>query len=95
MDYGHSFIGQEVSGCVIEREQGVGGMAQVYLARRLADDATVVVKFIHPEEAGNTQWRARFVREAEILKRLQHPNIVEIFSFDGDCKNPHIVLEYL
>jgi len=90
-----AIVGQEFSGCRVERKLGQGGMGSVYLARRAEGDHEVVIKFLAPDQVNNTTWRGRFLREAELLKRIHHPNIVEIFSVEGEGDRPHIVMEFV
>lgn len=58
------------------RELGRGGMGVVYLAIRAADTALVALKTIRPAVAGTKKDVERFLREADILGQLNHPNIV-------------------
>ncbi|MEZ0230165.1 MAG: serine/threonine protein kinase, partial [Planctomycetota bacterium] len=88
-------IGAHISGCLVEKKLGQGGMGTVYLAKRDGDGSPVVMKFLAPEQARNTRWRARFVREAEMMKRILHPNIVEVYSIHNETDEPHIVMEYV
>src|SRR3954470_3629601 len=63
----------------IERELGRGGMAVVYLARDCKHDRPVAIKVLRPEiVAGETA--QRFLREIQILSRLQHPNILALLD---------------
>ncbi|HZU98475.1 MAG TPA: FHA domain-containing serine/threonine-protein kinase [Planctomycetota bacterium] len=88
-------IGAHISGCLVERKLGQGGMGTVYLAKRDEDGTQVVMKFLAPEQVSNARWRARFVREAEMMKRIRHPNIVEVFAIQNEGNEPHIVMEYV
>ena len=64
---------------VVERELGRGGMAVVYLARDRKHDRPVAIKVLRPEiVAGETA--QRFLREIQILSRLQHPNILALLD---------------
>ncbi|MDB4883614.1 MAG: protein kinase [Gemmatimonadetes bacterium] len=63
----------------LERELGRGGMATVYLARDLTNDRLVAVKVLHPELAASLG-AERFLREIDVGKRLQHPNIVGVLD---------------
>ena len=73
---------------------GSGGMGVVYAAQQDRPRRTVAIKvlrrgFRHPEIL------KRFEREAEVLGRLQHPGIAQVFSFHpGDRAVPaHLVME--
>ena len=63
----------------LERELGRGGMATVYLARDLTNDRHVAVKVLLPELAASLG-AERFLREIEVGKVLQHPNIVGVLD---------------
>lgn len=65
----------------IERLLGRGGMGAVYLADELALDRDVAIKVLPPEQAGAPQLRERFRREARTAARLNHPNIVPLYTF--------------
>src|SRR5215813_11174233 len=65
----------------IERLLGRGGMGAVYLAHELALDRDVAIKVLPPEQAGAPQSRDRFRREARTAARLNHPNIVPLYTF--------------
>src|SRR5215207_1367916 len=69
----------------LERELGQGGMAVVYLAYDVANDRHVALKVLNPELAA-TLGADRFLREIEVGRTLQHPNIVGVLdsgSADG------------
>jgi serine/threonine-protein kinase len=55
---------------------GAGGMGEVYRARDTDDNEFVALKLLHSQRVTNPAVVARFVREAEIYRRLRHPNIV-------------------
>src|SRR5205085_2019068 len=65
-----------VPGHRLMRELGRGGMGVVYLAVREADGAEVAVKTVAPAGTVTRRNIDRFLREASILKRLDHPNVV-------------------
>lgn len=65
----------------IDRLLGRGGMGAVYLAFELALDRDVAIKVLPPEHAGAAQSRDRFRREARTAARLNHPNIVPLYTF--------------
>src|SRR5437867_9326942 len=63
----------------IERELGVGGMATVYLADDVKHGRKVALKVLRPELAANIGPQ-RFLREIEIVARLNHPNILPLYD---------------
>jgi serine/threonine protein kinase len=75
---------------------GSGGMGIVYAAQQDRPRRTVAIKvlrrgFRHPEIV------KRFEREAEVLGRLQHQGIAQVFAFHpGDRQAPaHLVMELI
>jgi serine/threonine-protein kinase len=65
-----------VPGYRIVRKLGRGAMGIVHLALREADNTAVALKTILPAVAAHPEQVGRFLREAEILKGLDHRNIV-------------------
>ena len=71
---------------VVERELGHGGMSYVYLAQDLQRNGPVAVKILRPEFAASLG-AARFQREVDILRHLDHPHILPLYdsgSADGE-----------
>ena len=64
----------------ILEEIGQGGFAVVYRARDTKLDRLVALKELHPTLLHDTEWVARFKREARTIARLNHPRIVTIFD---------------
>src|SRR5262247_4880303 len=86
--------GTNLGGFLVLHAIGSGGMGVVYAAQQDRPRRTVAIKvlrrgFRHPEIL------KRFEREAEVLGRLQHPGIAQVFSFHpGDRAVPaHLVME--
>jgi serine/threonine-protein kinase len=67
---------QSVPGYWLFRRLGGGSMGAVYQAIDLADGNVVAIKTILPAMAGSRGQIERFLREADILRRLDHPRIV-------------------
>jgi serine/threonine-protein kinase len=61
---------------------GRGGMASVYKAYEAALDRYVAVKVLPPEFLHDPTFAERFRREAKVVARLEHPNVIPIFAFD-------------
>ena len=71
--------GDTLGGCIIESEIGRGGMGIVYRARDVVSNRNVALKVlpIRANDGGNTK---RFEHEREAMSRLNHPNIVPVYS---------------
>jgi tetratricopeptide (TPR) repeat protein len=73
----------------IERRLGAGGMGVVYLARDLRLQRLVAIK-LHVGDGG-----ARSQREAMIMARLIHPNVVTVHAVGTWQDQVYIAMEYL
>lgn len=72
--------GSVVADYRIERIIGAGGMGTVYLAQNLDLPRRDALKVLSAELSHSDEFRARFIREADVASRLQHPNVVSIYS---------------
>jgi serine/threonine-protein kinase len=67
---------------------GSGATSSVYRATRGDGSKALALKILTPEATRDDAWRRRFEREAFILRRLQHQNIVACLDFgelEGHC----------
>ncbi len=71
--------GAVVAGYRIERVLGTGGMGAVYLAANPTPRHDAL-KVLSTELSNDTDFRARFVREADVAASLQHPQIVSVYN---------------
>lgn len=79
----------------IDVKVGAGAMTKVFRALDIRSGRFVTLKFLDPRVADSQEHASRFRREAEILSRLHHPGIVQVYEvgeFDGGL---FIVLEYI
>lgn len=74
---------------------GGGGMAQVYKARDNVLGRTVAVKLLREQYVNDSQFVARFRREAQAAANLAHPNIVNVYDVGQDGDLHYIVMEYI
>ncbi len=74
---------------------GHGGMAEVYRATDSTGRGSVAVKVLRAALAGDEQFQKRFMREAQIVSRLEHPNIVRVMDFGQEQNSYFIVMELL
>lgn len=77
----------------VKRLLGSGGMGHVYLAEDPDIGREVAIKRV--TLGSDSQARERFVREAQTMGRLNHPNIVTLLEYGVDQDMPFLVLELL
>ena len=89
-------IGKVVNSYRIEELQGMGGMARVYRASHTFFDRIYAIKFMHGHIASQSLHVERFRREAKVISRLSHPNVVAVLDF-GATSEGHlfIVMEWV
>ncbi len=82
---------------VVERKAGSGGMGSVYRCHN--QRATRILAAIKVLEVSlrrqGSDAEARFIREAEILFSLDHPNIVKVRNVRIDHDPPYIEMEFV
>ncbi|MHC4605738.1 MAG: protein kinase domain-containing protein [Planctomycetota bacterium] len=77
---------------VDEVARGASGV--VYRARDRELDRTVALKLMRREAAGD-QARERFLREARLAARLDHPGIIPIYGFGLDESRPYFTMPFV
>ena len=81
----------------LERQVGLGGMGEVWLARRIDGrfEGAVALKVLHAHVAQSAA-RERFVREGKILGQLSHPHIARLLDAGATPLGIlYFVLEYV
>lgn len=77
-------------------EIGHGGVARVYKAHSVRDKTdTVALKILKDEYYDDEDYRERFLREAAIIEKLAHPNIVNIRERGVSNQKLFITMEFL
>lgn len=79
----------------IQRLLGYGGMGEVYLAGHHLTGQQVAIKVLAMHLAEEVDLRIRFLDEARILARLDHPNIVMLHNFKQDQGRMLILMQYV
>jgi serine/threonine-protein kinase len=74
---------------------GRGGMARVYRAYHPRLDRYVAIKVMRPDLVEETEFLARFQREARAVAALRHPNIVQVYDFDVEDEIYYMVMELM
>src|SRR6266851_10447482 len=82
----------------IERTLGKGAMGVVYEGVDLRLHRRVAIKTILKSEHADAtaqDYTARFLREAQAVARLNHPNIVQVYDFGEEDDVSYIVMEFI
>jgi len=78
------------------RPLGRGAMGSVWLARHLALDIDVALKFIDSSLASQTNYVERFRREARAAAQIANPHVVSVLDYGTDERGfPFMAMEYL
>jgi len=85
---------KKVYGYTLLRLLGQGGMAEVWYAENKIHKPAAV-KFLLPKFCSDSDVVNRFRAEAEVMVKLNHPNIRQVYDYDEVDGCPCIVMEYL
>jgi serine/threonine protein kinase len=80
----------------LNRVIGTGGMASVWSATNVFTERQHAIKFLLPSVAGTQEAVDRFLQEAKISARINHPNVIEIVDVGKtDDESLFLVMELL
>jgi serine/threonine protein kinase len=88
-------VGETIGPYRLVEQLGQGGMATVYKAYHAALDRYIAIKALHPALMEDVGFLARFQREARLVARLEHPNIVPVYDFAEHDGRPYLVMKYI
>jgi len=92
-------VGRVLGGCRLEKLVGQGGMSAVYLAQQMQPERHVAVKVLMPRfDISGEDYKtflARFRREANIVAKLEHINIVPLYSYGEESQLAYLVMPYV
>ena len=77
-----------------ERHHAQGGLGEILTAHQEELDRLVALKRIRPDKLHEPA-RQRFLREAAITARLQHPGIVPVYSLGHDDDGPFYTMPFI
>ena len=90
-----SLTGRRFGAYEVLEELGSGGMGKVYRAKNVTLERIVALKTLAPQFAADQDFVHRFLKEARVVARLNHPNIVQIYDF-GCVEGIHyLAMEYV
>src|SRR5260221_13752986 len=91
----------ELGGCRLIRRIGAGAMGEVYLAEQVSlGNRLVAVKVVHAEHdltsppGAAEDFGRHFIREAQLLGRLTHPNILPVYHSGIEAGYLFLVMQY-
>ena len=74
---------------------GEGGMGIVYEAMQLSLDRTIALKVVRSDLARKEKFVERFLREAKVAARIDHPNVVTIYDTGEADGHLYMALQYV
>jgi dienelactone hydrolase len=80
---------------VIEGLLGAGGMGEVYRALDTRLQRAVAIKILPAHLSSDMQLHGRFLREAQLISALQHPNVCAVYDIGSQDGIDFMVMEYL
>src|SRR5215472_12612680 len=94
-DLMNELAGHSLGGYLLEEELGRGSMGVVYRGKQIALGREVAIKVLPRSLAKDPSYVARFIREAQIIAGLNHPNIVQIYDAGQQGGLLYFVMEYI
>jgi serine/threonine-protein kinase len=79
----------------IERLLGMGGMGAVFEATHRVTGKRFAVKWLLPNIGAREEAAKRFIREAQVAGRFEHPNVVEVYDVGQERSSFYMVMELL
>ncbi|MEO8699939.1 MAG: serine/threonine-protein kinase [Kofleriaceae bacterium] len=90
---GDPLLGATIGRYVVDYKLGEGGMAVVYAARDTSLDRWVALKLVAPGLRHRIELEARLVREARVLARLDHPNVVRVYDVGAGAHGVFVAMQ--
>lgn len=87
--------GANVGPYQVMEQLGQGGMATVYKAYHAALDRYVALKVLHQAFNEDSTFISRFQREARVVARLEHSNIVPVYDYAEHDGRPYLVMKFI
>ncbi len=88
-------VGENVGAYRVVAQLGQGGMATVFKAYHPGLDRYVALKVMHAAFKQDETFIQRFNREARIVARLEHPNIVPVYDYSEHRGHTYLVMRFV
>ncbi len=88
-------IGQQLANFRVDHLLGSGGMAQVYYGQDIKLQRPVAIKVIDTHFRNNPSYAQRFIKEARVMAKWRHENIIQIYYADDQGGLYYYVMEYI
>ena len=88
-------VGENVGPYRVMEQLGQGGMATVFKAYHASLDRYVALKVLHTAFGEDPNFEARFQREARLVAKLEHPNIVPVYDYAEHTGRKYLVMKYI
>lgn len=86
--------GETIGGYRLQNLLQTGQSSQVYEVVEVASLRHFAMKILLPEKAKDAHERNLLFYEAEVGKKLAHPNVIKILNVSRDANTPHFIMEF-
>jgi serine/threonine protein kinase len=86
---------RQIGKYLVKRELGRGGMGAVYLAEQPSLGREVAIKELIVNPAADPTALTRFLQEAQVMARSNHPNLVQVHDMEQLGNARYIILEFV
>ncbi len=90
-----NLLGKRLGNIRIDTLLGVGGMGEVYRGFDVRLERHVAIKTLRSRHRLDNEAKARFLREARILSRLESSSICQVYDLLADEDADYLILEYV
>lgn len=88
-------VGQLLPSYQFEHLIAAGGMGAVYKTIQTSLERNVAIKILAPELSNSVSFRSSFEKEAKLMARLNHPNLIGVYDFGEVDGMLFIAMEYV
>ena len=90
----YPYIGRYFGNYQVTAKIDCGSFGCVYQAQHAFLPRVAAIKLLHAARLRSQEAHNAFLQEAQLLERLKHPNILQIYEFGLDDGLPYLVTEY-